>query len=108
MMFKIGTGAGDRTIPGKIYLEKPAERDGEIAWTYCQGKLFSRRVSEDFGLISLFDAETLAFIGEAKLLCGDIFSGSGCPTANRFYPIMSDGQSIFIVTMKITKKRRHQ
>ena len=35
MMYKIGTGSTQATIPGKVYLEKKADRDGEVSWTYC-------------------------------------------------------------------------
>lgn len=78
MMYKIGTGSNEKTIAGKIYIEKKSEKDGEIAWTYCDGKLFLRRVNEEFGLITLYDVETLQTVGEAKLLCGDIFSSVNC------------------------------
>jgi hypothetical protein len=101
MMYKIGTGSSDATIAGKVYLEKKADREGDVSWTYCQGRLFSRRVNEEFGVITLYDAETLNTIGDAKLLCGDIFSSSNCHQANRYYPILTDGKSIFMVTMKI-------
>jgi len=57
-------------------------------------------------LITLYDAETLATIGDAKLLCSDIFSSSNCQQANRYYPILTDGKSIYIVTMKIVPKRK--
>ena len=87
MMYKIGTG--QNTIAGKVYIEKKVEREGEIAWTYCNGRLFSRRVNEEFGLITLYDAATLNMVGEAKLLCGDIFTASNCMQANRFYPLMA-------------------
>ena len=106
IMYKIGTGASELTVPGKIYLEKKAERDGDVAWTYCQGKLFARRASEEFGLLTLYDAETLSTIGDARLLCNDIFTSSNCLQANRSCPILSDGQSLFVVTMKVLQKRR--
>lgn len=105
-MYKIGTGSTDSTIAGKVYLEKKADREGDVSWTYCQGKLFSRRVNEEFGVITLYDADTLNTIGDAKLLCGDIFSSSNCHQSNRYYPILTDGKSIFIITMKIVQKRR--
>ena len=106
MMYKIGTGATESTIAGKIYIEKKADREGDVSWAYCQGKLFSRRVNEEFGLLTLYDAETLGTIGDAKLLSGDIFSSSNCQQANRFYPILTNGESIYLVTMKVVQKRR--
>lgn len=78
MMYKIGTGANEKTVAGKIYVERRGEKEGDIAWTYCAGKLFARRANEtEGGLVSLFDAETLAPLGDGKLMCGDIFSGAG-------------------------------
>jgi hypothetical protein len=106
MMYKIGTGSTDSTIAGKIYIEKKADREGDVSWTYCQGKLFSRRVNEEFGVVTLYDADTLSTIGDAKLMSSDIFSSSNCQQANRYYPILSDGQNIYIVTMKVSQKRR--
>lgn len=35
MMYKIGTGSTDSTIAGKIYIEKKADREGDVSWTYC-------------------------------------------------------------------------
>ena len=102
MMYKIGTGSTDSTIPGKIYIEKKADREGDVSWTYCQGKLFSRRVNEEFGVVTLYDADTLNTIGDAKLMSSDIFSSSNCQQANRYYPILSDGKNIYIVTMKVS------
>jgi len=34
-LYKIGTGEAD-TIPGKVYVSSPLEREGEITWVYCQ------------------------------------------------------------------------
>ena len=106
MMYKIGTGSSEKTIAGKIYVEKKSDKDGDIAWTYCDGKLFSRRVNEEFGFITLYDTETLNSLGEAKFLCGDIFSSVNCQQFNRYYPILSDEKSIYIVTVKIVQKRK--
>ena len=105
-MYKIGTGSSEKTIAGKIYVEKKSEKDGDVAWTYCDGKLFSRRVNEEFGLITLYDTDTLNSLGEAKFLCGDIFSSVNCQQFNRYYPILSDEKSIYIVTVKIVQKRK--
>ena len=106
VMYKIGTGATEATIPGKIYLERKTEREGDVAWAYCGGKLFARRACEEFGLLTLYDAETLDMIGDARLLCGDIFTSSNCLQANRCCPILSDGRSLYVVTMKVVQRRR--
>jgi hypothetical protein len=33
-LYKIGTGENG-TIPGKLYISTPLEREGEITWVYC-------------------------------------------------------------------------
>jgi other hect domain ubiquitin protein ligase E3 len=47
-MYKIGTGEKG-TISGKVYLSAPTDREGEVTWVYCQGKLYSRRANEELG-----------------------------------------------------------
>ena len=74
MMYKIGTGTSDKTIAGKIYLSKKAEKEGDVCWTYCQGRLYFRRANEEFGVVTMYDAETLSLIGDAKLLSEDVFT----------------------------------
>jgi hypothetical protein len=52
------------------------------------------------------DAQKKKILGEAKFLCGDIFSSVNCQQFNRYYPILSDEKSIYIVTVKIVQKRK--
>ena len=47
-MYKIGTGESN-TIAGKVYLHTATEREGEVTWVYCQGKLYARRANEELG-----------------------------------------------------------
>jgi hypothetical protein len=78
MMYKIGTGATEATVAGKVYAERRGDKEGEVSWTYCDGKLFARRANEtEGGLLSLYDAENLAPLGEGKLLCGKVFTEAG-------------------------------
>jgi hypothetical protein len=78
MMYKIGTGVNDNTIAGKIYNERRGDKDGDIMWAHLQGKLYARRANEsEAGMVNMYDAQTLSPLGEAKLQCGDIFSGAG-------------------------------
>jgi hypothetical protein len=106
VMYKVGTGSASNTIPGKIYLEKKAERDGDVAWTYCQGKLFARRASEEFGVLTIYDSETLTTIGDARLMANDVFNSSNGSQYNKSCPILSDGKRLYVVTMKVVQKRR--
>jgi hypothetical protein len=47
-MYKIGTGENG-TIAGFVYITVPTDREGEVTWVYCQGKLYSRRANEELG-----------------------------------------------------------
>lgn len=111
MMYKIGTGATENTIAGKVYIERRGDKEGDISWTYCEGTLFSRRTQDaSSGIISMYSAKTLAPLGDAKLQCGKIFSEAGtcCEQANRFYPIFADPieKHICIVTMQVVEKTK--
>ena len=111
VMYKIGTGMNN-TIAGKIYIEKRAEKDGDVTWTYADGKLFARRAADqEAGLIYMFDAETLSALGEGKLVCGDIFSSKSASQSNslnRFFPMFTDKENnqICIITLKVTEKQK--
>ena len=71
-LLKIGTGEND-TVAGKVYLQVPSEREGDITWVYCQGKLYSRRANEELGQLIIYDPLTLKEEGMAKLFCGEAF-----------------------------------
>lgn len=69
-MYKLGTGEGG-TIAGKVYQHAYApEREGEVTWVHCQGKLYARRVNEgaDLGHLLVFDPATLKNEGTAKIV----------------------------------------
>ncbi|CDW79829.1 hect domain and rcc1-like domain-containing protein [Stylonychia lemnae] len=104
-MYKIGTGENG-TLAGKIYLNVPTDREGEITWVYCQGKLYSRRANEELGLITIIDPVTLKPESTAKLFFGDAYQNPTAQSMNRYYPLLSDGKNIFVVTMQIANKRR--
>ena len=56
-MYKIGTGVNDNTVAGKVYAERRGDKEGDMMWTYLQGKLYARRTSEtDAGLVNMYDA----------------------------------------------------
>lgn len=56
-MYKIGTGENN-TLAGKVYLHTSTEREGEVSWVYCQGKLYSRRANEELGQVLIIDPLT--------------------------------------------------
>lgn len=58
-------------------------------------------------MVNMYDAATLSPLGEAKLQCGDIFSGAGpCQQVNKYFPLITDGENLCIVTMKVTTKKK--
>jgi len=104
-MFKVGTGE-NRTQAGRVYLHKPTEREGEINWVYCQGKLYSHRANENLTQLMVTDPVTLENEGFAKLFAEDIFASSQSQSLNRYYPLLSDGTHLYIITMDVEKKQR--
>jgi|LauGreDrversion4_2_1035121.scaffolds.fasta_scaffold189936_1 hypothetical protein len=55
-MYKIGSGESG-TVAGKVYFNANCDREGEVTWVYCQGKLWARRVNEgtDLGHLLVYD-----------------------------------------------------
>lgn len=104
-MMKVGTGASSKTIAGKVYLEKKHDRESEISWVYCSGKLFARRLKDELGMVTLYDVETFNSLGEAKLIARDLFGTKS--NVNRSQPFLSDGNNkLFIITMKVISKTK--
>ena len=71
-MYKIGTGEKG-TVAGKVYLHVTTDREGDVTWVFCNGKLYSRRANEELGTIMIIDPETFKQEGMAKLFCGEAF-----------------------------------
>lgn len=116
-MYKIGSGEAG-TVAGKIYSNANADREGEVTWVYCQGKLWARRVNEgaDLGHLLVYDPLTFKLEGTAKLILthapshedADIPPAykSATQTLNRYYPLLTDGTNLFAVTVNVALKRR--
>lgn len=68
-MFKIGTGEQD-TEAGRVYAQaSAADREGEVTWVYCQGKLWARRVNEgELGQLIIYDPSTLKQESTVKIV----------------------------------------
>ena len=54
----------------------------------------------------VIDPKSLKVEGTAKLYCGEVFSAPISQSLNRQYPLLTDGENLFIVTMQVTKKSR--
>jgi len=101
-LYKIGTGQNDST-PGKVYLSTSLDREGDITWVFCSGKLYLRRSSDEFGTLTIYDPQTLTKTGTAKLFLADMpqLLEQSLEQANRNYPLLVDPQdnNICIITV---------
>ena len=97
------------TIAGKVYLQVPnTDREGEITWVYCQGKLYLKRATEPFGNLHIYDPETLTRVADAKLFVADLpnVQTSTFEQMNKNYPLLSDKENLYIICAHIAKKKR--
>ncbi len=67
-MYKIGSGESG-TVAGKVYFNANCDREGEVTWVYCQGKLWARRVNEgtDLGHLLVYDPQSFKLESTAKI-----------------------------------------
>ena len=102
---KVGTGSSSKTIAGKVYLEKKHDKESEVSWVYCSGKLFARRLKDEIGMVTLYDVDNFNVLGEAKLVARDLFGAKS--NVNRSQPFLSDGNNkLFLITMKVVSKNK--
>ena len=105
-MYKIGTGEAG-TIAGKVHLHVSTDREGDVTWVHCQGKLYSRRKDDEFGNLAVYDPSNFKKLGEARLVCGDLFGGNKTLRAqNAPYPMLSDGEHVYIITFQVERRER--
>ena len=105
-MYKLGTGEGG-TVAGRRYVEVPTDREGDVTWVYCQGRLYSRRTNEEFGSLVIYDAATLKRLGDARLACGDLFGGNKqLKAVNASHPLLSDGEHLYTITFQVERRER--
>jgi len=105
-MFKIGTG--DRgTIAGRVTVSVPVEKEGDLSWVYCQGRLYARRHNIDFGNLTLYDPKNFKKLGEARLVCDDVFRGNKTLKAhNSYYPLLTDGEDLYALLFTVERRER--
>lgn len=113
-MYKIGTGESG-TQAGRIYAcQSQPEKEGEVTWVHCQGKLWARRVNEgsDLGHLLVFDPATLKLESTAKIPLnlqtnsGDDPIKASLGSLNKYYPLLTDGRNLFAITVQLATKRR--
>lgn len=97
--FKIGTGENG-TVCGKVYLYQASERPEEALWVFCRGKLYVRSGFKEVGLLQIICPNSFKVEGLLQLFCTDIFGNPSKQAFNKYYPLLSDGESLFVVGMK--------
>lgn len=77
------------TTAGKIYLSQSLNYEGDLAITYCNGKIYMRKFDLSTGILAIYNPETLLFESKVKLHCGDLLSKASLCNLNKFFPLMS-------------------
>lgn len=99
-MMKIGTGENG-SVAGRV-IQVETNDTSEVTWVHCKGKLYSKKVSDPFGLLTVHDPETMQTEGQVKLCINDCFANPKLMEGiNRNFPLLSDGESLFIVTVQV-------
>jgi other hect domain ubiquitin protein ligase E3 len=97
-MMKIGTGENGSTA-GRVYLKVDTNDQADVTWVYCKGKLYSKKLSDPFGTLNVHDPTTLTIEGQIKLCLNECFANPKLmESLNRNFPLLSDGESLYIVT----------
>ena len=105
-MYKIGTGEKG-TIAGRVTIAQTVEKEGDLCWVYCNGRLYARRNNTDFGSLVVYDPSNFKKLGEARLICDDVFRGNkALKTNNSNYPLLTDGESLYTLLMTVEKRQR--
>jgi hypothetical protein len=99
-MYKIGTGENN-TVGGKIYLFNQINKHEEVCWTYCKEHLYLRTGSSPFGTLDIICPNTFKLQGLLQLYCPDIFGNANLQIINKNYPILSDGDFVYIIGKKV-------
>ena len=105
-MYKIGSGIGTTTA-GRVYISTQVEKEGDLSWVYCTGRLYARRNNVDFGNLVVYDPKNLKKLGEARFVCDEMFRGNKVlKKANSNYPLLTDGESLYALIMTVEKRER--
>ena len=79
----------------------------DVTWVHCKGKLYARKTNDPFGMLQVYDPMTLALEGPVKLFVNDLFHNPKlCENFNKNYPLLTDGESLYIITMQVIQKRK--
>ena len=103
-MYKIGTGEND-TVPGRIYLYAAVAKLEEVSWVYVKGKLYLRNSTREFGTLEIIDPETFKLIGLVQVHCPEIFGHQSLQMINKHFPLLTDGQYLYIIGKKLLSEK---
>ncbi|KAL4466976.1 hypothetical protein ABPG74_010573 [Tetrahymena malaccensis] len=100
-IYKIGTG-NNNTIPGKVYVSQQVSKSEEVCWVYLKGSLYLRTsTKEQSGLIDIYNCDTLELVDTIQLKNEDIFEGAQQQQLNKNFPLLSDGDYLYIIGKKL-------
>jgi len=103
-MYKIGTGEGG-SVAGKIHLYAPVNKVEEICWVYCKEKLYLRNTSREIGSLEIIDPNTFKAEGLLQLHCPEIFNHPTLQLVNKNYPLLTDGEYVYIIGKKLISEK---
>ena len=64
--------------------------------------MYARRSNVDFGTLFVYDPKNFKKLGEARLICDDLFRGNkALKSANSNYPLLTDGDSLYALLMTV-------
>ena len=103
-MYKIGTGEKN-TVPGKIYLFNGVSKSEEVCWVFIKGKIYLRNSSREFGTLEIICPNTFKMDGLLQIYCPDIFSHPSLQIINKNYPLLTDGEYLYIIGKKLLSEK---
>lgn len=77
------------------------KKQEEVAWVYLQQKLYLRYGSRDNGSLEVICPETFNILSQVTLHCPDIFQHPQMQNINKNFPLLTDGEKIFIIGRKL-------
>jgi len=103
-MYKIGTGE-QGTVAGRIYAFAGINKMEEVSWVYCKGKLYLRNSSKEMGTLEIICTETFKVEGCLQIYCPDIFGHPSLQLINKNYPLLTDGEHVYIIGKKLISEK---
>jgi len=103
-MFKIGTGKG-ASLAGKIYLYSSVNKQEDVSWIFLNNHLYVRASSSPLGQLEILCPNSFKQQGTLQLFCPDVFGHPSLQIVNRNYPLLTDGEFIYIIGKKLYNQK---